>query len=334
MTTIAYDKPVRDFVDQLSATGHVTHNSYRKTSVTLHHNAGRLSLQGILDVWKVRPASAHFQVDTSGDVGQYVKVNEYAWAVGNTAGNQSSISIEMANSTLAPDWVVSDTTWKSAARLSGWLFAKVIGQRPSESNFFRHKHWSSTACAGPHTDKVWSQIMSEAQASYDHFKSVSTAPAPTPKPSTAPRKSSTQLAAEVWAGVWGGGADRVQRLTAAGYDANAIQALVNRGVGKTSPVAAAPTTKPVSVVADEVIAGKWGNGDDRARRLKASGYSPAVVQAEVNRKLAAPAKIPLAQLVSEVIAGKWGNGEERTRRLRAANYDPAVVQSAVNRQLR
>ena len=60
MTTIAYDKPVVDFIAQLSATGHVTHTAYKKTSVTLHHNGGRLSHQGVLNVWKVRPASAHF----------------------------------------------------------------------------------------------------------------------------------------------------------------------------------------------------------------------------------------------------------------------------------
>jgi len=108
--TIAYDRTVSNFIDQLSATGHVTHRAYRKTSVTLHHNAARLSHQGVLNVWRTRPASAHFDVDAAGAVAQYVKVNEYAWAVGNTAGNQSTISIEMANATLAPGWTVTDAT--------------------------------------------------------------------------------------------------------------------------------------------------------------------------------------------------------------------------------
>ena len=170
MSTIAYDKPVADFVARLSATGHVTHKAYRKTSVTLHHNGGRLSHQGVLNVWKSRPASAHFDVDASGAVAQYVKVNEYAWATGNTSGNQTSISVEMANATVAPSWVVSDTTWKSAARLAGWLFAKVIGVRPSSSNFFYHHHWSSTACAGPYMDKIPGSVLAEAQRAYDTFK--------------------------------------------------------------------------------------------------------------------------------------------------------------------
>ena len=55
---IQYDLPIKNFIAGLDATGHVTHNSYNKKSVTLHHNGGRLSLEGILEVWKTRPASA------------------------------------------------------------------------------------------------------------------------------------------------------------------------------------------------------------------------------------------------------------------------------------
>jgi hypothetical protein len=180
--TIAYDRTVSNFIDQLSATGHVTHRAYRKTSVTLHHNAARLSHQGVLNVWRTRPASAHFDVDAAGAVAQYVKVNEYAWAVGNTAGNQSTISIEMANATLAPGWTVTDATWKSAARLAGWHFAKVIGERPSRSNLFYHHHWSSTSCAGPYMDQIYGKVLAAAQEAYDHFKGAPPVPSADTEP--------------------------------------------------------------------------------------------------------------------------------------------------------
>lgn len=183
MSTILYDKPVKDLIAQLDATGHVTHRQFQKKSVTLHHNGGRLSHEGVLQVWRTRPASAHFDVDRVGAVAQYVRVNEYAWAVGNTRGNEETISIEMANLNLAPGWEVAEVTWRSAARLAGWLFAKVIGQRPSSSNFFVHSHWSSTACAGPYISKVWAAIMLEAQEAYDYFKG---AKVPTPPPAKKP----------------------------------------------------------------------------------------------------------------------------------------------------
>ncbi|MEU1513908.1 N-acetylmuramoyl-L-alanine amidase [Streptomyces sp. NPDC005811] len=168
--TIAYDHTVADFIDKLSATGHVYHTPYRKTSVTLHHNAGRYSHQGLLDLWKTRPASAHFDVDATGAVAQYVKVNEYAWAVGNKVGNQGSVSIEMANATLAPGWTVAETTWKEAARLAGWLFAKVVGERPGTGNLFYHHHWKATECAGPYMEGVYDKVLAAAQEAYDYFK--------------------------------------------------------------------------------------------------------------------------------------------------------------------
>lgn len=185
MTTIAYDRSVKDLIAGLDATGHVTHIAHKKTSVTLHHNGGRLSHEGVLQVWKTRRASAHFDVDRAGDVAQYVRVNEYAWATGNTEGNYSSISIEMANEFLAPTWQVADITWKNAARLGGWLCARVIGERPSSSNFFVHSHWCSTECAGPYIGKIWSDVLLEANNAYDHFIGTSSpAPPVTPAPTT------------------------------------------------------------------------------------------------------------------------------------------------------
>lgn len=169
MTTIAYDQSVRDLIAQLNATGHVNHDSYRKTMVTLHHNGGILSHDDVLNTWKTRPASAHFDVDGSGRVAQYVKVDEYAWACGNTLGNETSISIEMCNSSGSPSWKVADVTWKSAARLAGWLFAHVIKSRPTSKTLVPHHYWSSTSCFGPYMDSIYSKVLVEAQNAYDTF---------------------------------------------------------------------------------------------------------------------------------------------------------------------
>lgn len=43
--------------------------------------------------------------------------------------------------------------------------------------------------------------------------------------------------------------------------------------------------KPVDDVVDEVIAGKWGSGNDRRQRLTKAGYDYKAVQAEVNKRL-------------------------------------------------
>ena len=50
---------------------------------------------------------------------------------------------------------------------------------------------------------------------------------------------------------------------------------------------AAPAKKSEDTIAAEVIAGKWGNGQDRINRLKKAGYNPATIQAKVNARLGA-----------------------------------------------
>ena len=61
-------------------------------------------------------------------------------------------------------------------------------------------------------------------------------------------------------------------------------------VGKSTS-ATKPQTKPASKttdqLADEVIAGQWGNGEDRKKRLTDAGYNYNAVQNAVNQKMAA-----------------------------------------------
>lgn len=58
-------------------------------------------------------------------------------------------------------------------------------------------------------------------------------------------------------------------------------------VKATKTVAASTTSskKSIETIAKEVIAGKWGNGQDRANKLKAAGYDYTTVQNKVNELL-------------------------------------------------
>lgn len=96
----------------------------------------------------------------------------------------------------------------------------------------------------------------------------------------------------------------------------------------------APAKKSNETIAREVMAGQWGNGEDRKARLTRAGYNYNDVQAIVNRLAAggsAPARKTNDQIAREVVQGKWGNGDERKRRLAAAGYNYAAVQAIVNR---
>lgn len=95
------------------------------------------------------------------------------------------------------------------------------------------------------------------------------------------KKSVNTLAKEVLAGKWGNGADRKARLTKAGYDYGKVQAAVNKLV----KVAQMSEDKIINAVAHEVLAGRWGNGQERIDRLKTAGYDPNKIQHRVNELL-------------------------------------------------
>lgn len=105
------------------------------------------------------------------------------------------------------------------------------------------------------------------------FVAVS-APKPTTNPAPA-KKTNEQIAEEVLDGLWGNGTERKNKLTAAGYDYNAIQTIVNSKAKKNN-------LKSTDEIAREVIRGLWGNGQDRVKKLKAAGYNPKVIQDRVN----------------------------------------------------
>lgn len=96
-------------------------------------------------------------------------------------------------------------------------------------------HWVNQTSYGgaygiwQHTDKGKVDGITGAvdlDIAYEDYPAIirGTAPAPPPE------KSVADLATEVLAGMWGNGAERRERLTAAGYDYAAVQAEVNRRV--------------------------------------------------------------------------------------------------------
>lgn len=119
-----------------------------------------------------------------------------------------------------------------------------------------------------------------------------------------------------------------------------LQELANRVNNVSAGQAPAAPRKSNDTVANEVLAGAWGNGDDRKRNLAAAGYDYGTIQNLVNQKLGgggsaapAPARPSVSALADQVLAGAWGVNPERQRRLTAAGHDYAAVQAEVNRKL-
>lgn len=101
---------------------------------------------------------------------------------------------------------------------------------------------------------------------------------------------------------------------------------LNADLPNSTPV----PTKSVDELANEVIQGLWGNGQERKDRL---GDRYAEVQTRVNEILA-PTQEPsvdILDLVRKTIRGDFGNGEDRKSAL-GSNYDEVQRQVNLNIQ--
>ena len=87
--------------------------------------------------------------------------------------------------------------------------------------------------------------------------------------------------------------------------------------------------KSVDEIAQEVINGAWGNGQDRKNRIEQAGYDYTAVQNKVNELCGTPKK-SIDEIARAVIRGEYGNGADRKNRITAEGYDYAAVQARVN----
>lgn len=197
-------------------------------------------------------------------VKRFCEVLESAWYDCGIYMSESSYNSRVYDSQLVAfdhwvaRWSKTSPNLKSGAQVALWQFG-------GETNLIR--------------DNKICGIVTDQDYCYIDLTTTQTEPA---APSD-PDKTIEKLAQEVISGIWGNGDIRKRRLLAAGYDYAAVQARVNE-IYKAN--AEKEVKKTVAELAQEVLAGLWGNGDDRKNRLTAAGYSYADVQKEVNALVA------------------------------------------------
>lgn len=203
----------------------------RINKIVIHH-AATTDFDGIARTFQTvgRMASAHYGVGRKKNVDQYVPEADMAWHAGTsnpaTNPNPTSIGIEHVNSSGAPNWSIDEQTFETSVELC-YDIAKRNGLLPLVvgKNLFQHKDFAPTYCAG--------RIGERLQELADRVNKMAGQPTQQkPTQSTGGgKKSNDTIAQEVINMKWGVNPDRANRLRAAGYDANAIQALVNQKLG-------------------------------------------------------------------------------------------------------
>lgn len=156
-------------------------NGRRIDKVVLHHNGGNLSIRGCYDTWQTRQASAHYQVDANGRIGQLVHDRDTAWHAANGEANRTSIGIEHADISTNP-WRISDATLDNGAHLVAAI-CKCYGLGRPEwgKNVFPHNHYASTECPASIAGDQRDAYMSRAQQWYDNMTNGTDAPTQVPQ---------------------------------------------------------------------------------------------------------------------------------------------------------
>ena len=210
----------------IGVTIHNTDNSGVGADAQAHANLLKNS-------WKNKQQSWHFAVDEDGAY-QSIPTDEIAWHAGDGGtgkGNTQTIAIEICMN--------SDGDLEKATDNAAQLAAQQLKEKGlSADKIYQHHDWSGKNCP--------SQIRAGKPYSWNTFKTkVAAYYNGNDKDSETTKKTVSQLADEVIAGNWGTGETRKEKLEAAGYDYEEVQAAVNKKMGVSS---SASTKKPDQVL--------------------------------------------------------------------------------------
>lgn len=144
--------------------------------ISIHHCAGNLTIETCGQVF-ANPntqASAHYCVDGSGRIGQYVDEGDRAWCCASRAIDNQVVTIEVANDGGAPNWHVSDTALERTIDLCvdicqrngigalNWKADKdLLLDDPDQQNLIPHQYCYPTCCPGPYLLSKYQYISDE-----------------------------------------------------------------------------------------------------------------------------------------------------------------------------
>lgn len=164
---------------------HVTEGRSGATinKIVVHYNAGNLTCEGCYSVWQNREASAHYQVESNGRVGQLVWDRDTAWHADDWDANITSLGIEHAN---MADGTITETCLDTGAHLVAALCKYYgLGRPQWLVNVFPHNYFSATSCPGQIYGSQKDAYITRAQYWYDVMSgAISTEPTEPEKPAT------------------------------------------------------------------------------------------------------------------------------------------------------
>ena len=284
--------------------------NHKIDTVTIHCVVGQCSVETLGNVFAPtsRQASSNYGVGVDGRIGMYVEEKDRSWCSSNAANDNRAITIEVASDTKEPYAVnakayaalidlLVDICKRNGIKELVWSTNKADRvNHKNGCNMTVHRDYANKSCPGTYLYERHAQIASEVNK---RLGSTNIKPAPE-KPSVSLYRVHTG-AFKVKAN-----ADAMlTKVKAKGFDTYMVKVgdlyKIQVGAFKVKANAEAMmkklqaagfsafitteegTGKSVDELAREVLQGKWGNGEERKKRLEAAGYDYAAVQKKVNQ---------------------------------------------------
>lgn len=328
------------------------HSKYNPSGVidkiTIHHMAGNLSIETCANVFSgSRQASSNYGVGSDGRVGLYVEEKDRPWTSSSPSNDYRAVTIEVANDQIGGDWHVSDKALNTVISLCVDIckrngIKKLNFTGDASGNLTMHCYFAATACPGPYLKSKFSYIANEVNKKLGSSNTTST---------------NKEI---VYTVVSGDTLSKIASKYGTTYQALAkynnisnpnvihvgqkIKIPVVSSTSSSKPSASKPATtkKTNEEVAKDVLAGKYGNGAERKKKLESEGYNYSVVQYIVNQLVSEKSsttskssnKKSIDEIAKAVIRGDYGNGATRKKKIEAEGYNYSEVQARVNQLLK
>lgn len=269
--------------------GQRTHSIDR---ITPHCVVGQCSVETLGSIFypTSRQASCQYGIGPDGRIGMYVEEKNRSWCSSSNANDQRAITIECASDTTEPyamnskvyDALIKlcvDICKRNGKKKLIWLGDKdkTLNYNPKSDEMVItvHRWFANKSCPG---NWLYARLGDLATKVTAQLGGTTTAPEPTTSTLYRVRKTWSDSKTQK-------GAFKVLSNAKKCADDNAGYSVFDEKGNVVYTGKNTTAKKTVLELAKEVIAGKWGNGQDRKNRLTAAGYDYTAVQNKVNELL-------------------------------------------------
>ena len=283
-------------------------------TITIHCTAGRGTAESIGSIFAPvsRQASSNYGIGEDGRIGMYVEEKDRSWCSSSDDNDHRAITIECSSDATHP-YAINDVVYESLINLCVdickrnnikkllWKGDKSLIGQVDKQNMTVHRWFAAKACPG---DYIYSRLGKIADEVNKRLEG-----------NTYASGTKNDVIYRVQTGAFSkktNADDLMTRVKAAGFDCymvktdgvykiqvgafskkeNAgamVKCLKDAGfdtfITTNGGEAVSSAMKSIDEIAQEVIKGLWGNGEDRMNRLAAAGYDYNAVQAKVNELL-------------------------------------------------